>query len=95
MRDLQEHVPTINNQMSIIGADDLLKCKLIKGTLTKAILCWDIGLPKHYMTSYQDFAKKTNSYVFHQEAHESFHDEPLQRQMGAKGDSLRVFGSIQ
>lgn len=53
-----EHVLMIKNQMTIICVDDSLKCKLMMDTLNEAALCWYMGLPKHFVTSYQDLAKK-------------------------------------
>jgi len=38
--DTMEHITTINTRMSIVGAPDSLKCKLLAGTLSDAVLRW-------------------------------------------------------
>lgn len=42
--DPQEHIISLNNQMSIVGAFNSLKCKLMMGTFKDVALRWYMSL---------------------------------------------------
>lgn len=56
--DPQEHIITVNTQMTIIWAINSLKCKLIAGRTKEATLIWYMSLPRLYITNYRDMMRK-------------------------------------
>lgn len=50
--NIYEHATSIYTQMTIIGAPDSLKCKLLSGTFKEAALQWYTGLPRASIASY-------------------------------------------
>lgn len=56
--DTREHIIAINNQMSIVGTYDSLKCKLMVGTFKEVALRWYMSLPRFSIINYQDLSKK-------------------------------------
>lgn len=53
-----EHVASINTQMTIIGASDSLKRKLLSGTFRDATLQWYMGRLRASIINYQELVKK-------------------------------------
>lgn len=58
MSDPQEHVAYINTHMTIIGANNFLKCKILYRAFKNSALRWYMNLPRFSVTSYQDLVKK-------------------------------------
>lgn len=54
-----EHIIVINNQMTIAGTSDSLKCKLMVVTFKEGALRWHMSLPRFSIISYKDLTKKT------------------------------------
>jgi len=56
--DPMEHVTSFNTRMTVVGAADSLKCKLLAETFSDAALQWYISLPRFSIVSYQDMFRK-------------------------------------
>jgi len=53
-----EHITTFNTRMAVVGAVDLVKCKLFAGTLCDTSLRWYMNLPLFSIVGYQDLTRK-------------------------------------
>jgi len=58
MGDPVEHITSFNTRMAVIMALDSLKCKLLAGTLSNAVLRWYMNQPRFSVVSYSDMTKK-------------------------------------
>lgn len=54
----QEHIISINNQITIFGTSHYLNCKLMERTFKGVTLRWYMSLLRFSITCYQDLTRK-------------------------------------
>lgn len=58
----QEHIIAINNQTTIVGTSDSIKCKRMVRTFKDVVLRWYMSLPRAYVLGYSGLARKMVQY---------------------------------